>query len=510
MSLFNHTHVATSLKRAGLLISFFTITALSAQNLEDVLRYSTDDLNGSARYQALGGAFGALGGDLSAITNNPAGSSVFAFNEAGGTLSVQSFTNDSNFFNENYEADRSSFALDQAGFVLIFINPTNNWDKIAFGFNTQRSNNFNKNLYAQGINDQNGIADYFLPLTQRFNYTAFDLNNSVNNEYSYWGENEGQDAQLAYMALYTDLIRYNEEDDFYFVDDYIGNGSDQYHLLNSRGGQQVYTINFSGRYMEKLSLGINLNIHSIDYTQHKESSDLYLDSNRDTNLKEVDYVQDLTVFGSGISVQLGALFKASEVVRLGLNYTSPTYYEIEEEYSEGLEVLLYNNSYKDIYPNIVNLVRPYNLRTPAILQASMALVFKDAGLLSIDYGKKNYASAKVDDEFSNPYNSLNTAIDNNLDTASFLRAGAEGRIGDFSLRAGYWFEQSPFTNTAIHSDRTGYSLGFGIRFGNGSLDFAYTQQKKDFQQQFYSIGLTDTAAIAQQSGTVAVSYNVRF
>ena len=94
MNLFNYTHIATSLKRAGLLISFFTLTALSAQNLEDVLRYSTEDLNGSARYQALGGAFGALGGDLSAITNNPAGSSVFALNEAGGTLSVQSFTND--------------------------------------------------------------------------------------------------------------------------------------------------------------------------------------------------------------------------------------------------------------------------------------------------------------------------------------------------------------------------------------------------------------------------------
>ena len=72
------------------------------------------------------------------------------------------------------------------------------------------------------------------------------------------------------------------------------------------------------------------------------------------------------------------------------------------------------------------------------------------------------------------------------------------------------FEQSPYKNTAIHSDRSGYSLGFGIRFGNGSLDLAYTQQKKDFQQQFYSIGLTDTAAVAQQSGTVAVTYNVRF
>ena len=48
------------------------ITALvcfisNAQNIDDVLRYSTDNLQGTARFQAMSGAFGALGGDLSSL-----------------------------------------------------------------------------------------------------------------------------------------------------------------------------------------------------------------------------------------------------------------------------------------------------------------------------------------------------------------------------------------------------------------------------------------------------------
>ena len=42
----------------------------------------------------MGGAFGALGGDISAIIDNPAGSSVFLNTEIGGTV---------NYNNINYE-----------------------------------------------------------------------------------------------------------------------------------------------------------------------------------------------------------------------------------------------------------------------------------------------------------------------------------------------------------------------------------------------------------------------
>ena len=61
----------------------FTILSLvvynvSAQNYKDALRYSTEDLTGTARFKGMSGAFGAIGGDFSAININPAGSSVFS------------------------------------------------------------------------------------------------------------------------------------------------------------------------------------------------------------------------------------------------------------------------------------------------------------------------------------------------------------------------------------------------------------------------------------------------
>ena len=46
---------------------------LSAQNLTDGLRYSMEDIGGTARFRAMSGAFNSLGGDMSAIALNPAG-----------------------------------------------------------------------------------------------------------------------------------------------------------------------------------------------------------------------------------------------------------------------------------------------------------------------------------------------------------------------------------------------------------------------------------------------------
>ncbi len=50
----------------------------SAQNINEALRYSSENLQGTARFQSMGGAFGALGGDLSSLNINPAGSAVFS------------------------------------------------------------------------------------------------------------------------------------------------------------------------------------------------------------------------------------------------------------------------------------------------------------------------------------------------------------------------------------------------------------------------------------------------
>lgn len=48
-----------------------------SQTYEDVVRYNSFNHEGTSRFNSMGGAFGALGGDLSAISINPASSSVF-------------------------------------------------------------------------------------------------------------------------------------------------------------------------------------------------------------------------------------------------------------------------------------------------------------------------------------------------------------------------------------------------------------------------------------------------
>ena len=60
-----------------LLFAGFTFSFTQSQEIPDAIRYSQDNLSGTARFRAMGGAFGALGGDLSSINVNPAGSSVF-------------------------------------------------------------------------------------------------------------------------------------------------------------------------------------------------------------------------------------------------------------------------------------------------------------------------------------------------------------------------------------------------------------------------------------------------
>ncbi|MGZ8558593.1 MAG: OmpP1/FadL family transporter, partial [Chitinophagaceae bacterium] len=54
--------------------AFFLLSfSLYAQVPEDVLKYSQLPTNGTARINAIGGAMGSLGGDISATFINPAG-----------------------------------------------------------------------------------------------------------------------------------------------------------------------------------------------------------------------------------------------------------------------------------------------------------------------------------------------------------------------------------------------------------------------------------------------------
>ena len=65
---------------------FIILTGLAfntaqSQEVASGLRFSQDNVTGTARFRAMSGAFGALGGDLSSLNVNPAGSAVFVNNQ---------------------------------------------------------------------------------------------------------------------------------------------------------------------------------------------------------------------------------------------------------------------------------------------------------------------------------------------------------------------------------------------------------------------------------------------
>ena len=69
-------------------ITMCCVASLFAQGSMNAYNYSRTDIKGTARYMGMGGAFGALGGDISTLSQNPAGIGVYRSNEIVTTLGI--------------------------------------------------------------------------------------------------------------------------------------------------------------------------------------------------------------------------------------------------------------------------------------------------------------------------------------------------------------------------------------------------------------------------------------
>src|SRR4051812_47053370 len=146
-----------------LLLASFTFSISQSQEITDALRYAQDNLNGTARFRAMGGAFGALGGDLSALNVNPAGSAVFTNNQVGITLSSYNLKNKSNYFGTQTSENDYTIDLNQAGGVMVFQNgEKSDWKKFTLALNYDNANNLDNTLFSAGINPSNSVSSYFL------------------------------------------------------------------------------------------------------------------------------------------------------------------------------------------------------------------------------------------------------------------------------------------------------------------------------------------------------------
>ncbi|MEZ4968941.1 MAG: hypothetical protein R2814_04630 [Flavobacteriaceae bacterium] len=137
------------MKRNYTFILLLLCAFASAQNINDVLRLGGEGSYGTARFQGLNGAFGALGGDLSSLNTNPAGSAVFNNSLLSLTGSNYNVKNDSRYFNGSSSVSLNSLDLNQVGGVFVFKSTSSGspWKKLALAFNYDMIKNFDDDLF---------------------------------------------------------------------------------------------------------------------------------------------------------------------------------------------------------------------------------------------------------------------------------------------------------------------------------------------------------------------------
>jgi hypothetical protein len=489
------------------LVAGLTFSTIHSQEIKDAMRYTQSELHGTARFTAMSGAFGALGGDLSSINVNPAGSAVFNNNQFATTMGSYDTKNESNYFGITSSAGDNSFDLNQAGGVFVFQtrNPNNDWRKFSMSINYENTNNYDNSMFSAGVSPVNSVANYFLSyangvpldLLQNGNYASLD--------------NGAQQAFLGYQGYIINPVNNNPTNALYTSNVRSGGNYYQENSTYSSGYNGKLIFNSGLQYKDFLYFGFNLNSHFTDYvhnTNFYESNNNTLDANYE--VKSLNFSNSLHTYGAGFSFQVGAIAKLTDQIRMGFAYESPTWYNLQDELSQRLTSISSNIAETlppDVVdPFVINYYAPYDLRTPGSLTGSFAYIFGKTGLISVDYKYKDYSCTEFSPENDPYYRGLNSAMQNALGISNEIRVGAEYKINNFRLRGGYRFEGSPYKDSATIGDLNSFSGGLGYSFGSIKLDFSYVNVHSTSYNQFFSQGFTESARIDTHKNNFTMTF----
>ena len=490
-------------------------------NPADAVKIGSQQVNGSARFNAMGGAFGALGGDVSALQINPAGSALFNYNNFSFTGNVQIQKNNSLFNGSSSTAKESDLNL--SNFGAVFVIDSKNQDqalkKVTIGLGYHTNVRFNDRYFSSGMSNQS-VTNYFLDhANYGYNGAIIPVNDvKMADDYESYGERYDKLNRLPYgFSAQQAMLAYQG----YLIND---NGSDTGYTLNGSGTNfyqenETYVSGFNNQLTgnvgfdinKKLYLGANLNVHFIDYLT---SSAIYEENQSPVTdgYKELLFTNHTYTYGSGFSFNVGGIFKATEEFRIGASYQSPTWMSLQDEFSQSLQTNIIQDGKLNFYnidPAITTLYNKYNIKNPGSFTGSLAYVFGTKGLLSVDYIRKDYSTIKYKADGAD-YGLTNNYYKNNLQATNEFRIGGEYRINQVSLRAGYRFANSPYKNKETIGDLTSYSGGIGYSFGASRIDLGYQFWQQDSQQNIISSGTNGLANIQSKNHNISLTYSASF
>ena len=535
-----------------LLSSAIAMSAMTlfAQGAMDAYQFNQPDMKGTARFMSMGGAFGALGGDMTTISQNPGGIGVYRNSEIGFTVNfdIQNSTTESQILKTN--DNQFKFLLNNVGYIgSIRLNnsvmPFFNW-----GFTYNKAASFNRR-YSGGMNMKNSMSNYMAGIANSNNLTVGDV--STTDHYDPYNPNDG-----GFISPWIAILGY----DSYLINPQGRNGKTNWSGLwgdkttgvgnfgvVESGGIDEYNISFGGNILDFLYWGMDFGITSLRFDQQVLWNEKLEDAkiaNNDGTIVTTDANWAMTnnyfVRGNGFNYKLGFIVKPIQELRLGFAFHTPTWYAMEEEYKA---FTIYDYPDTDIRPGGAETnngyygYNDYKFSTPWKLIASAAGVIGSKFIISADYEwtsyqGMNFSAYKEWGVFNNAFYYENKDIDDYYQSTNTFRIGAEYRVlPQVSLRAGYANVSSPIKQEVRDNEYTIYTAGtnpsysmdnsinyvtcgLGFKYKKFYCDLAYVYKHRSsdwhaFTPDPYSPELpSPQSKLTSDNHQIAVSMGIKF
>jgi hypothetical protein len=510
-------------------IGLFLWMHAAAQLPEDALRNSWTTPSGTARQQAIGGAMGSIGGDITAGYVNPAGLALYKTNEIVLSPGWQLFNSTrSGYLGTNASGPAvNHFSMGASGLVLTLPSYTPGvTNTLALAVN--RTADFNSHVSYRGINTYSSFAEQY---AEEFANSGLDINSGVASPSLDYGTR---------MALYS-----------YLIDTATVNGSLQViaqpdksgkllqqNDVRSTGGITELQISIAGNQQDKWYLGASLGVPILNYTRYQTYTETDVSGNPDNDFESFTYRETYHTSGAGINGKVGAIFSPSRPWRIGLAITTPTDFALTDRISASMDTHTENyNNLKEVYmtsdsldnlmgisphPNSVQ----YELTTPWHFLFSGSYVFgsgqadikSQKGFITADF---EYVTThdphfsprnSGDNSSANPYDPVNEAIRENYKGTIAARLGGEMKFDKYFIRAGGAYYSNPYSQQGQKADKLYLTTGLGYRVKAFFVDLAYVMaftHNIDFPYRLADKA-NSSASLQQTGGNVLLTVGMKW
>lgn len=467
-------------------------TAL-AQDEHDALRYSRLVYGGTARTQAIGGAAGSLGGDISATHINPAGLGFFKTSEVTVSPGFYFKNSDFNYLGTNASDNKSGASLGNIGVVFGIPNRSSGskFRNFAISIDYARTADFNNRSYLTGKNTLTSYSDKWVEqLMPGGNPVSFD---DANDYYA-----EGPSLGFRSFVLGYDADNNGGVEKYYSVVNPTTGGIQQSDMVKERGGINEVSVGFGGNYNEQFYFGLSLNFPRIDYERDRSFEERDLSGIATNDFEWFQHSEILNTDATGFNTKLGIIYAPMPSLRIGANFHTPTWFTMHDSYAARVDSRMEENGNhfsrtEDLLDGFP-LEYDYSMKTPWRAGGSVSYIFgtnadvkQQHGFLTADVEYVNYAATKYKFNKGAPEEremaaNLNRVIEDTYTGAVNVRVGGELKFNVLAVRAGFAYYGNPyntnFTDTDGSIKRASGGLGYRNKGFFTDLTYVHTLSTK--------------------------------